>query len=102
MNELRLEAPHTHLYPGLVGNLVGAIPAASAGQAAPCQVAFSDGTMALGSLTVTEATDAVLDAGPYMTAAGTKIPRKRWRIALSRDNGRAVRFRVRAKLQPPA
>ena len=100
MNELRLEAAHTHLYPGLEGSVLGALPAAD--EAATCQVTFSDGAMALGSLTVTQATEAILETDPYATAAGTTIPAKQWRLSLCREDEGPLRFRVRARFQPPA
>ncbi|WP_193371101.1 hypothetical protein [Pelagibius marinus] len=95
MRELRLEAVHTHLYPGLTGSLHGALP--KDGQGATCEVAFSDGSQALGTLVMENGTQGVLETGPYTTAAGTGIPAKRWRVDFS-DTESAPEFRVRAKL----
>lgn len=95
MQELRLEAVHTHLYPGLRGSLYGALPGTT--KAATCEVAFSDGSVALGSLAMESGNEGVLETGPYTTAAGTKIPAKRWRVDFDDAEG-SPGFRVRAKL----
>ena len=80
MTELRLDAHHTHLYPGARGTLRGALP--EGGEEATCEVAFSDGAVALGTLTMEQATAAVLETGPYATAAGSD-PRNRWNASVS-------------------
>ena len=95
MQELRLEAVHTHLYPGLRGSLYGALPGKP--KATTCEVAFSDGAVALGSLVMESDREGVLETGPYTTAAGTKIPAKRWRVEFNGSES-TPGFRVRAKL----
>ncbi len=94
--ELQLEASHTHLYPGARGIVSGALPAGD--QAVVCEVAFSDGSVALGSLALSQKTEGLLETGPYTTAAGSEIPTKRWRLEISGDAAGPRRFRVRAKL----
>lgn len=98
MEELRLEARHTHLYPGLRGTVIGRMPRPADRRGRTCLVAFSDGSAALATLTVETDVDGVLEAGAYTTAAGTPIPEKRWRIELSCDHDGPRHFRVRAKL----
>ncbi len=98
MQELRLEAVHSHLYPGLRGSLHGALP--KRGRDATCEVAFSDGAQALATLVMESDTEGVLETGPYTTAAGTKIPAKRWRVDFT-DREDTPGFRVRAKLPLP-
>ena len=63
-----------------------------------CQVAFSDGSMALGSLVVRSDGEAILESGAYKTAAGTNIPAKRWRIEFAEDDAGVTNFKVRDKL----
>lgn len=93
--ELRLEAQHTHLYPGARGRLHGSPPGAGAGT---CEVAFSDGSLALGSLKMEGPNVAVLETGPYITAAGTAIPVKKWGLEVGEAKNGARPFRVRKKL----
>lgn len=94
--EIVLEAGHTHLYPGLEGKVSGIDPALLEEAGAPCRIAFSDGSVAFGSLG--RADDGwALDVSPYATAAGTDIPAKRWRIDLQQADG-GVTFRIRRKL----
>lgn len=101
MCELRLECRHTHLYPGHRGSVHGRLPVARGAEGATCQVEFSDGSMALGALEVRSDTEAVLETGPYITAAGTPIPPKRWRIEVSRGADGLRHFKVRTKLGTP-
>jgi hypothetical protein len=96
VQELRLEAVHTHLYPGLRGSLYGALPGAAT--AATCEVAFSDGSVALGSLVMESGDEGVLETGPYTTAAGTEIAAKKWRLDITEAVKGPRPFRIRAKL----
>lgn len=98
MQELRLEAVHSQLYAGLRGSLYGTLPGTP--DAATCEVAFSDGSVALASLVMEGGNEGVLETGPYTTAAGTKIPAKKWRVDFNDTEG-APGFRVRAKLPLP-
>ena len=75
-----LDAFHTHLYPGARGRITA--PADG-----PAQVRFSDGTRVPARL----AGD-LLTLAAHRTAAGTKIPERRWRIATEGDG-----FRVTAR-----
>lgn len=77
---------------------MGALPSAEGGNASTCQVTFSDGSAALGTLMVGSGTEGVLETDPYTTAAGTKIPAKTWRLELSLGNEGNRSFRVREKL----
>lgn len=98
MRDLRLEAAHTHLYPSLKGRVFGALPSAADQKASTCQVAFSDGAMALGTLETRSESDAVLETDRYTTAAGTSIPAKRWRLQICHGGDGRCCFRVREKL----
>lgn len=98
MQELRLAARHTHLYPGLTGAVVGAVPSPSARDGRTCLVEFSDGAAALATLRLDDDTAGVLEAGAYTTAAGTEIPEKHWRIELTREDDGRLGFRIRAKI----
>ena len=101
MRELLLEARHTHLYPGLRGTVFGRLASPTGGEASTCQIAFSDGSMALGRLEDGGESDCILETDPYTTAAGTEVPAKKWRIALNHGDGGAGRFRVLARLDTP-
>lgn len=96
MQYLRLDAAHSHLYPGARGRLSGSLP--DDGKNAPCQVVFSDGAMTLGALAMESDGAAVLETGPYTTAAGTGIPAKRWRLEIGAHTDGPRPFRVRDKL----
>lgn len=96
MQDLRLDAAHSHLYPGARGRLSGSLP--DDGKNAPCQVIFSDGAMTLGALAMESDGAAVLETGPYTTAAGSDIPAKRWRLEIAVQAADPRPFRVRAKL----
>ena len=102
MTELRLDAHHTHLYPGARGTLCGTLPARCKG--VTCEVAFSDGAVTLGTLAVENGAEAILETGPYATAAGNDIPAKTWRLEITGDAEDAAAgrcpFRVRAKFSP--
>ncbi len=97
LKELRLEAFNTHLYPGLRGAIHDALGSVAAGKRSTCQVVFSDGSATLGTLEVKNENEAVLETGPYTTAAGTRVPAKEWLVALSQDEDGIQRFRIRAK-----
>lgn len=96
MQDLRLDAAHSHLYPGARGQVSGSLP--DGGKKAPCQVAFADGAMALATLVMASDGAAVLETGPYTTAAGTEVPAKRWRLEIGERTADPRPFRVRAKL----
>lgn len=89
---------HSHLYPGARGSLQGTLPNAAA---ETCEVAFSDGSVALGSLAMERSDAAVLETGPYTTAAGTEIPAKKWGLEIGPEKNGARPFRVRRKLALP-
>jgi len=77
--------------------LFGVLPAAGRAEKTTCQINFSDGSMTLGTLEAGKGSEATLETNPYMTAAGTKIPAKRWRVEFSKDEKGRKHFRVRAK-----
>lgn len=95
-----LQAPHTHLYPGLRGRVSGVAAIAGTGTRGDCVVEFSDGSAAAASLSrQREAWH--LDTGAYRTAAGTDIPAKGWLLRLRQD-GAGIEFRIVAKTKPRA
>ncbi len=76
-----LSVGHTHLFPGARGRVEG--PGAGG-----CMVRFSDGVEAPG-----EIADGVLSLAPHVTAAGTRIPARRWAVEVG-----AGAFRVARRL----
>ena len=90
MSEVRLvlRAGASHLYPGAAGTARGSLP----GGSALCLVEFADGAATGGTLDPAEGGH-VLATDPYTTAHGTRIPAKRWLIALGGDPAER-RFRV--------
>lgn len=76
---LVLRATGSHLYPGARGHIEGPMPAALAPR--PCLVEFADGAAAHATLRLRQG-EALLATEPYTTARGTRIPAKRWAIAL--------------------
>ena len=90
MSEVRLvlRAGSSHLYPGAAGTAHGALPHG----AEPCLVEFADGAATLATLTPGEDRH-VLATEPYTTARGTRIPAKRWVIAVTGGNPE-LSFRV--------
>lgn len=80
---LELAASHTHLYRGARGRILRGIP-----KDGPVLVEFADGTSAQGALT-----GQVLELPPHVTAAGTRIAARRWRVSFG-DTG----FRIEARL----
>ena len=90
-----LHASHTHLYPGCRGR----VSAAAFPDDLPPQLngvlEFSDGA-ATGARLTKAGEHWCLETDAYVTAAGTRIERKRWRIELTLD-GQQTRFRVAAK-----
>jgi hypothetical protein len=92
-----LQAPATHLYPGLEGAVVPDGQAAPDGlDAAPadCVVEFSDGSIAHGRLAPEAPGRHRLDVEGYTTARGTEIPAKVWPLAITADGERRFRFRI--------
>lgn len=83
---LILRAGHSHLYPGARGTIGGALPATTTS----CLVEFADGSATTGTL-APETGTLLLAASPYVTARGTRIPAKRWRIAVTAGGFRVLR-----------
>ncbi|MCZ0812060.1 MAG: hypothetical protein ACQEVT_07145 [Pseudomonadota bacterium] len=77
-----LEPADTHLYPGATGRI------ASGPADGPVVLRFAGGASAQGVLSGDR-----LDVMPHVTAAGTPIAAKRWRIAIA-----DARFRVLKRL----
>ena len=92
-----LEAPATHLYPGLEGAMVPDAEATLNGlHAAPadCVVEFSDGSVAHARLEPAAPGRHRLDVQGYTTARGTEIPPKQWPLEIAAHGRRAARFRI--------
>lgn len=89
-----LRIGHTHLYPGARGRLGGEGPAAGTGN---LLVAFSDGVEVPARLEPGENGPALSVAG-HMTAKGTPIPAKRWRIEMGPASEGEAPVRVAARL----
>ena len=91
-----LHANHTHLFPGCRGSV----------SAAPCPddwppeltgvLEFSDGA-ATGARLSKAGEYWLLQSDAYLTAAGTRIEHKRWRVELTLD-GQQTQFRVLANV----
>ena len=91
-----LQAPHSHLYPGLGGTVSGLERISGLRSGCDCLVEFADGSAATARVS-TAGGDWRLDATAYRTAAGTDIAAKRWRIRFEED-GVEVVFRVVGKV----
>ena len=102
---LVLEAPHSHLYPGLVGR-ISAAPEGLASDlregAVDCAVEFVDGAAAFGRLGAGEGDSCLLSVDAYETRRGTQIPAKRWSLTISPRDGGGAAFRIAKRLPPQA
>lgn len=96
--ELVLEAGHTHVYPGLRGLLRGPGPTATGAAGDTCRIDFADGSVAFGTLRPGSGEAWELDVSPYVTAAGTRIPVKRWRVGLEHESNGRTAFRILGRL----
>lgn len=90
-----LEAPDTHLYPGLDGKITGLDALARLQTGCECLVEFSDGSAATARLSK-PGKDWLLVTGAYRTAAGSEIGAKRWCIGFAERDGRTT-FRILAR-----
>ncbi len=91
-----LEVPHTHLYPGLRGEISGLARLGEVRPGSDCMVAFSDGSLATARISDSEV-GWLLRTNGYRTAAGTDIEPKCWLIRVAAEGDR-VRFRVVRKV----
>lgn len=94
---MRLEATHTHFYPGHRGKISGLAQIADLKASSKCLVEFSDGSVAPARISRLERgwqlyTDA------YRTAAGSDIAAKLWLVCLAEDDGH-VKFRILQKIK---
>lgn len=96
--ELVLEAGHTHVYPGLRGFLRGLEPGKIGAAGETCRIDFADGSVAFGALRPGGGEAWELEVSPYVTAAGTRIPVKRWRVGLEREADGRTAFRILGRL----
>ena len=95
-----LQAAHTHLYPGLRGEIFGPAPVADRSANADCLVEFIDGSAAPATISPA-ADDWLLATAAYRSAAGTDIAAKRWLVRIEEVAGRR-QFRILKKLPGPA
>jgi len=100
--ELTFDATHTHLYPGHEGMVRELDPSFTPGERRDCAVLFSDGAVALGSMTALPDGEYRLDLGAYTTLAGTAIPEKSWIAEIRHGVGQGNTFRIvrRAESNP--
>lgn len=90
-----LEAPDTHLYPGLGGRIAGLDGLARLQTGCECLVEFSDGSAATADISK-PGNDWLLATGAYRTAAGNRIGAKRWQIDFA-EQGDQTTFRILAR-----
>ena len=90
-----LQAPHTHLYPGLVGTISGLDEGPGLQAERDCLVAFADGSAATARFSKS-GNHWLLCTQAYRTAAGTDIETKAWRVRLDQDDERVI-FRIIGK-----
>ena len=93
---MKLEASHTHLYPGHRGRVDGLGSLTDIGAGCSCLVEFCDGSASTGQLTRSE-DGWRRRCGAYRTRAGTSIGDKQWSIDF-RDCGDRIEFRITGKL----
>ena len=100
MTPVVLEAPSSHLYPGIVLRAVAAegeeLPRR---KTARCLVVFADGSSAPARLR-REGDAHLLEVEGYRTARGTPIGAKFWRVASMRRHRGAIEFRLLAGPRP--
>lgn len=94
---LVLEVSSTVLYPGADGVLTnGQLPTAMAG-VTPCELRFSDGIRATGSLLAVEENGWLLLVLGYTTAQGRTVMAKGWALEQP-GSERGPRFRIRSMI----
>ena len=87
-----LHATHTHLYPGLEGEISGISGLAGLETGCECLVEFVDGSATCAK--ISRATDGwQLQTNAYRTRAGTDIAAKRWRVRFD-EAGKRIGFRI--------
>ncbi|MFC2970115.1 hypothetical protein [Acidimangrovimonas pyrenivorans] len=87
---LELECSHSHLYPGARGRVLAGAPGDGRATDGPVTLAFADGGRAQGTLSGDR-----LSLRPHLTAAGTRVAARAWRIAFEPG---APGFRITARL----
>jgi hypothetical protein len=93
-----LEAGHTHLHPGLRGFLRGPDPGNNGAAGDTCRIDFADGSVAFGTLKPGGGGSWEFEAGPYITAAGTRIPARRWSAELGCEPDGRTAVRILGRL----
>ncbi|MFT7724697.1 MAG: hypothetical protein QM788_18015 [Roseateles sp.] len=91
----RFAASHTHLYPGALLRCLDAPGRAQLAAGDALQVAFSDGTVALGRLRQAGPDAAVLQMPGHRTRRGTPVAARTWRVT---PGGEAGLVRVQGRL----
>lgn len=91
-----LQASATVLYPGVEGRLIGEhLPSPAAG-VVECQLCFSDGACAAGSLLAVEENGWLLLVLAYTTTLGRSVPSRSW--ALEQRPNEPEGFRIRSMI----
>ena len=101
--DFELRAPHTHLYPGLRLRLAPERAFTQTGHAergVDVAIEFSDGTAARARLEP-DGAGWTLAVAAHRTAAGTRIPARRWRLSAEHDGAGEALLRIVARLQAP-